>query len=85
MTSFKSVSPERLAHDCTGFSRGRPGLSLDAGGRSHAVVDAGTELEVTGATRKAKAVRTAYVETFFDAISGEIGWGLGGVDDPGPR
>jgi myo-inositol-1(or 4)-monophosphatase len=55
------------------------------GGRSHAVVDAGTELEVTGATRKAKVVRTAYDETFFDALSGEIGWGLRGVDEPGPR
>lgn len=55
------------------------------GGRDKTILQEGQELCVTGADRDAKIVRTEYDETFFDALSGELGWGLRGVDDPGPH
>lgn len=55
------------------------------GGRTHATVSADTELQVTGAEQTAKIVRTSVDESFFDALSGKLGWGLRDVDESGPR
>lgn len=54
------------------------------GGRSHAVVEPGTPLEVSGADQTAHIVRTSQDESFFDALSGSLGWGLRDVDEAGP-
>ncbi len=58
-------------------------VSID-GGRTHATIASEDELTVTGAERTAKIVRTEYDETFFDAMSGKLGWGIRDVDEPGP-
>jgi myo-inositol-1(or 4)-monophosphatase len=55
------------------------------GGRTHATIGEGDEVTVTGADQRANIVRTEYDESFFDAMSGKLGWGVRGVDEPGPR
>lgn len=59
-------------------------ISID-GGRTYDTIGDGDELRVTGAEDTAKIVRTEYDETFFDALSGKLGWGIRDVDEPGPR
>ena len=55
------------------------------GGRTHATIGEGTELTVTGADQSARIVRTEFDESFFDSMAGKLGWGIRGVDEPGPR
>lgn len=54
------------------------------GGRTHSIADPETEFTIAGADRSARIVRTGADESFFDALSGSLGWGLRGIDDPGP-
>ncbi|SFC49466.1 myo-inositol-1(or 4)-monophosphatase [Halobiforma haloterrestris] len=64
-------------------TRGEASLLVD-GGRSHATLEAGSEVLVTGADQLAHVVRTSYDDHFFSAISKKLGWDIRDPDpDPG--
>lgn len=54
------------------------------GGRSMTTLPADTELTMSGAAHPARLVRTPADDSFFDALSGKLGWSLRDVDETGP-
>lgn len=54
------------------------------GGRGQCTLEVGQKLSVTGSETAARLVRTPVDESFFDSLSGKLGWGPRGVDETGP-
>ncbi len=62
---------------------GETAMSID-GGRTHAILQQGSVVRVSGADTFAHVVRTSYDDHFFTAMATELGWGVRAPDDRGP-